>query len=214
MLIPILKGTTEIVEKVKDGETITNGCPQCHQDLLLKQFRTWNTLFMIPLTPSGETRFVYECVSCQETFDPVYRNTFINRAKYLNATPKEVKILTDELSLDMLAAVLKADNRSQDNIIDVLKDFAISRGIDIETHEEKFDSAFLTQGNVSEVVFETYNIFRDCFAEEYRNRALNQVLKFCSTISLSEKETKQLYTFSRHWGLTKEQFEEQLTNKL
>jgi hypothetical protein len=208
MLIPILKGTTEIIEKVKDGEIIKNGCPKCQQDLLLKQFRVWDTFFLIPIAPSRETRFVYECVSCCETFDPVYRNTFINRAKYLNATPQEIKDLTDAFSLTILSAILTCDHRPTENVVDILKEFTINYGIDLETHKEKFNPEFLSQKELSETVLEWYDVFRDCFSEEYRNKALHQTLKYSNLINLTVKETKLLYIFSRHWGLTKIEFEE------
>ncbi|MEQ1797753.1 MAG: hypothetical protein ABL872_07365, partial [Lacibacter sp.] len=158
MFIPVLKGSTEFIEKVKDGETIKNGCPQCQHDLLLKQFRVWGTLFLIPVFPKQETRFVYECTSCFETFDPAYRAAFINRAKYLNATPKEIKDLTDAFSLIIASSVLTADNRTIENITDVLKDFSISCRIDLEIHAEKFSEDFLIQKDLLQLVFEWYNI--------------------------------------------------------
>lgn len=208
MLIPILKGTREIIEKVEDGEIIKNGCPNCQRDLLLKQFRAWNTLFLIPIIPSRETRFVYECVMCYETFDPAYRITFINRAKYLNATLEEIKDLTDALSLTILSSILTCDDRPIENVVDILKEFTINYGIDLETHEEKFDPEFLSSKELSKTVLEWYDIFRDCFSEEYRNKALHQALEYSNLINLTVKETKLLYIFSRHWGLTKIQFEE------
>jgi hypothetical protein len=204
----VLKGTTEIIEKVKDGECIKNGCPECHQDLLLKQFRVWNTLFLIPITPTRETRDVYECVSCFETFDPVYRNFFINRAKYRHAKPREIKDLTDAFSLTILSSILTCDHRPIENVVDVLKEFAIFYGIDVETHEEKFSTEFLSQKELSKTVFEWYDIFRDCFSEELRNKALQQTLEYGNLPDLTVKETKVLYTISRHWGYTKSQFEE------
>jgi hypothetical protein len=208
MLIPILKGTTEIIEKVKDGETIKNGCPQCRHDLVLKQFRVWGTFFLIPVAPTAETRFVYECTGCSEMFDPVYRTTFINKAKYLNATPKEIRDLTDTFSLTILAAVLTCDNRPLVNVIDTLKDFAISYKIDLETHEEKFSAEFLTKENLAETVLQLYDTFGDSFDEDYRKKALHRVLKYCNLIDLTGKEAKLLYTYSRHWGLSKAQFED------
>jgi hypothetical protein len=208
MLIPILKGTTEIVENVKDGEVIKNGCPKCQKDLLLKQFRVWNTLFLIPIIPSGQTRFIYECVECYETLDPAYRNTFINRGKYLNATPQEIEDLIDAFSLTILSAILTCDHRPTENVVDVLKEFTINYGIDLETHKEKFDPEFLSQEKLSKTVLELYDVFRDCFSEECRNKALHQALEYSNLIDLTVKETKLLYIFSRHWGLTKIQFEE------
>jgi hypothetical protein len=207
MLIPIIKGTTEIIEKVKDGETILRGCPECQHNLLLKQFREWGTVFFIPLAPRKDTRLVYECISCFETFDIAYRNTFINKGKYLNATPKEIWDLTNDLSLTILAAILTSDNRPTENVVTILKDFATSSKIDTITHEEKFSSYYLSQENLAKSVFDSYDIFRDSFADEFRNEALHEALKYCSIIDLSAKETKVLYTFSRHWGITKEQFE-------
>ncbi|SDH36412.1 hypothetical protein [Chitinophaga filiformis] len=204
----VLKGTTEIIENVKNGEIINKGCPECQQDLLLKQFRVWDTLFLIPIIPSRETRFVYECVRCYETFDPAYRNTFINRAKYLNATPQEVKDLTDAFSLTILSAILTCDDRSTENVVDILKNFARNCGIDLENHKEKVTTEFLSQEELSKTVLEWYDIFRDCFSEENRDKALHQTLEYCNIIDLTVKETKLLYIFSRHWGLTKVQFEE------
>lgn len=130
---------------MKNGEIINNSCPNCRHDLQLKQFRVWNTLFLVPLTPTRETRFVYECTGCDERFDPVYRSTFINRAKYLNATAAEIKDLTDEFSLIILSSVLTCDGRSLEDLIINLKDFAIKYRIDLGTHQEKFSTAFLTQ---------------------------------------------------------------------
>jgi hypothetical protein len=208
MLVPILKGTREIIEAVKDGEIIKNGCPKCQQDLPLKQFRVWDTLFLIPIIPSKETRFVYECVGCYETFDPAYRNTFINRAKYLNATSQEIKDLTDGLSLTILSSILTSDNRSIENVVDTLKAFATHYRIDLETHKDKLDHEFLSGEELSKTVLEWYDIFRDCFSEEPRNKALHQVLEYSNLIKLAVKETKLLYIFSRHWGLTKSEFEE------
>ena len=208
MLIPIVKGTTEIIEKVKDGENIKNGCPQCQQDLLLKQFRVWNTLFFIPIVPSRQTRFVYECISCDETFDPVYRNSYINTARYRNAKPKEIKDLTEAFSLTILSAILTSDGRQSENVADILRAFAINYSIDLETNEEKFSAEFLSQKELSKIVFEWYDIFKDCFSEDYRNKVLYQNLEYSNRINLTVKETKVLYTFSRHWGLTKSEFEQ------
>jgi|GEM_PF-5812978 len=208
MLIPVLKGSTEIIEKVKDGERIINGCPECHQDLLLKQFRVWDTFFLIPIAPTRQTRFVYECVSCRETFDPVYRNLFINKAKYRNSTPQEIKDLTDAFSLTIVSSILTCDHRPTENVVDILKEFAIYYSIDIETHKEKFSAEFLSQKELTKTVFEWYDIFRDCFSEEFRNKALQRILKYGNLTNLTNKEAKVLYTFSRHWGYTKGQFDE------
>ncbi|MBO9204950.1 MULTISPECIES: hypothetical protein [Niastella] len=204
----VLKGTTEIIENVKDGEIIQNGCPQCRKDLLLKQFRVWNTIFLIPYLPSGDTRTVYECVGCYETFDPVYRNTYINRGKYLNPTRKEIKELTETFSLTFIASILTCDNRPMESVLALLKEFAIKYNIDEETHEEKFGADFLSQRELTKTVFELYDLFRDCFSEELINIVLAQNVEYSNLIDLSEKETKVLYTFSRHWGLTKSEFEE------
>ncbi len=213
MLIPILKGTTEIIEKVKDGEIIDNGCPNCKNDLLLKQFRTWGTIFMIPVAPRKTTRFIYECIECRETFDPAYRNTFINLGKYRNATPNEIKELTNRLSLYILASVLMSDNRNPESIIDTLKDFAITCRINLETNSDIFSTSFLEQNNLTELVFEWYDIFRDCFNEEMKNMAMLKVLKYVSIIGLTEKEYKLLYTYSRHWGFTKAQYDDLIKSK-
>jgi hypothetical protein len=156
---------------------------------------------------------VYECVSCRETFDPVYRNLFINRAKYRNAKPKEIKDLTDAFSLTILSSILTCDHRPTENVVDILKEFAIYYRIDLETHEEKFSVEFLSQKELPKTVFEWYDIFRDCFSEELRNRALQQTLNYGNLTNLTPKETKVLYTFSRHWGYTKSQFEELIKGK-
>ncbi|MEQ1798522.1 MAG: hypothetical protein ABL872_11265, partial [Lacibacter sp.] len=81
--------------------------------------------------------------------------------------------------------------------------------IDLEIHAEKFSEDFLIQKDLLQLVFEWYNIFRDSFNENYRNKALNQVLRLFDSFSLTEKETKVFYTICRHWGMTKTQFEEQ-----
>lgn len=207
MLIPILSGTTEILEKVNDGEIIECGCPQCNQNLVLKQFRTWGTVFMIPVAPRKNTRFVYECVGCHETFDPAFRSTFINHAKYRNATPVEIKELTNRLSLYILASVLSTDNRTKEFIIDILKDFAIACRISLETNSDVFNASFLEKSKLTELVFDWYNIFRDCFNDEMKYIAIQRVLKYAENIDLSDKETKQMYIYSRHWGYSKAQFE-------
>jgi hypothetical protein len=208
MFIPVLKGYKEILEKVKDGEIISKACPECQHDLVLKQLRKWSTIFMIPYVPGNETRFVYECAECRQFFDVAYRKTFINRARFRNAGPREVKELTDSFSVIIFASLMGNGDRPIDEKIDVLKDFAIARRIDLEANAEKFEDSFLSRNDLTAEVFEWFDIFRDSFESDYRAKALQQVLNFSKTFSLADKEIKLLYTYCRHWGFTKNQFDE------
>jgi hypothetical protein len=105
-------------------------------------------------------------------------------------------------------SILTCDNRPIESVVVFLKEFSIKYKIDLETHKEKFSAEFLSQQELTKTVFEWYDLFRDCFSEECRNIVIAQNLEYSNLIDLSEKETKVLYTFSRHWGVTKSEFEE------
>lgn len=67
----LLFGSRTIVSNDGSAEPVRTRCPRCEQevDLRAKRYRTWFTLFFIPVFPvSGSTRFL-ECPNCGAQFD-------------------------------------------------------------------------------------------------------------------------------------------------
>jgi hypothetical protein len=199
MILPMLKGTTEIIEAARESETIENGCPACQQDLVLKQFRTWGTLFTIPLAPRKSTRFVYECTSCAGTFDPAMRKTFINRSKYVKVSEDEVLQMRDAFSLTILASVLAADGPLTTKEMNLLYTFISLMDSDTRLHLH-LASGFAQDGHIDHRLWEQHDLFCDCFAEELRNGALAEVTAFLQNQELLHEEKKLLQEICRNWN--------------
>jgi hypothetical protein len=207
MIGPIVKGSTELIEKVKNGEVIHHGCPACKANLVLKQFRTWNTTFGIPLFPTNEKRFVYECASCKETYDPAYRNAFINRAKYLTSSREEIEALTREFSFTILASLLRLDKERAEDMDAVLVNFGHRLQWSEAQLQEKLAYVKNNDAGLSNEVLDYFDTYRDCFIPELRDKALLDVCRHCAGVGFNKPQEQQLYTYFRHWGLSKNQFE-------
>ena len=66
----VLFGTRRMISNDNSQQTVHTQCPRCGQeaDLVPKHYRTWFTLFFIPVFPmSGATRFV-QCSNCGAGF--------------------------------------------------------------------------------------------------------------------------------------------------
>ena len=196
---PMIKGTTEILEKARESDTIFNGCPSCQHDLVLKQLRTWGTVFMIPLAPRKKIRFVYECSQCAETFDPAFRKSLVNRSKYLQLTEDDLLQMQDSFSLLILASILAADGQLSTTEKNLLYTFISRLDSDTRLHLSQV-SHFSEEAPTQEKVWEQLDLFRDCFRDALRKEALDAVTCFLQQQELGMQEKKLLYLYERHWN--------------
>ncbi|MEO6436465.1 MAG: zinc-ribbon domain-containing protein [Tepidisphaeraceae bacterium] len=66
----LLFGTKAIVSDDPEARPISAVCPQCGQrtDILAKRYRTWFTLFFLPLFPVSRSRAFSQCGNCGAQF--------------------------------------------------------------------------------------------------------------------------------------------------
>jgi hypothetical protein len=207
MIVPIVRGKAELIQNIPNGEILDKACPRCQNDLVLKYLRTWRTVFFIPLIPTNEKRFAYECVSCKTAYDPVYREYFLNKAKYQNTTPEQLKALNTEFSLLILASILTTDKSTLIEHKEVLRNFSENTLNDKKEFEIIFETIEHGESPLDDRVFNYYGVYRDCFVDEVRSGIFRTVLTHCKSLQLSNAQQKKLYNFARHWGMTKEEFD-------
>jgi hypothetical protein len=207
MIVPIVRGKTELIQDIPNGEILDKACLNCQNDLALKYLRTWRTVFFIPMIPTNEKRFAYECVSCKKAYDPVYREYFINKAKYQNTTSEQLMNLNNEFSLLILASILTTDKTALTEHKEILKNFSENTLNNKQEFELLFDIIGHGEGTLDERVFNYYGVYRDCFVDELRSNIFRTVLIHCKSLKLSIIQQKKLYIFARHWGMTKEEFD-------
>jgi DNA-directed RNA polymerase subunit RPC12/RpoP len=77
----IIFGTRNRYTLSKPGETLPNACPNCGNHLVLKDHKTWGTLFFLPIFPVHTIGKLYECTSCKKAYRSELRDQLVNPQK-------------------------------------------------------------------------------------------------------------------------------------
>jgi zinc-ribbon family len=74
----IIFGTRNRLTNVSPGETLPGSCPGCRGDLVLKENKTWFTLFFMPIFPITSKGKFYQCTRCEGTYKSEAKQYLVN----------------------------------------------------------------------------------------------------------------------------------------
>jgi hypothetical protein len=75
----IIFGTRRRLTVVNPGETLASSCPHCSGDLVLKENKTWFTLFFLPIFPVNSNGTFYHCNRCDGAYKSEAREYFVTQ---------------------------------------------------------------------------------------------------------------------------------------
>ena len=67
-MIIVFGSKTRISKNKKDLDILQNACPNCKNDLVLSNVKSWFTLYFIPIFPYETLETVYHCNNCKTSY--------------------------------------------------------------------------------------------------------------------------------------------------
>lgn len=73
----IIFGWGTRINKSSKNDIISNGCPECGNDLRLSELKNWIDIFFIPIIPLNTIQTFYHCKECDSTYKEEAREILI-----------------------------------------------------------------------------------------------------------------------------------------